>query len=70
VRPVSHRATDHHRAGSRGWRGCSRSAEGRRAHRIDIESAMRAFLSREEWRDADKLVGNPYPSSTALPQAT
>ena len=30
MRPVSHRATDHHRAGSRGWRGCSRSAEGRR----------------------------------------
>jgi hypothetical protein len=30
VRPGSHRATDHHRAGSRGWRGCSRSAEGRR----------------------------------------
>ena len=30
MRPVSHHATDHHRAGSRGWRGCSRSAEGRR----------------------------------------
>ena len=30
MRPGSHRATDHHRAGSWGWRGCSRSAEGRR----------------------------------------
>jgi hypothetical protein len=40
------------------------------AHRIDIESATRAFLSREDWRAAAKLAGNPYPSSATLPPAT
>lgn len=69
MRLVSYRAADDYRAGMRAGEVVV-DLKALAAHRIDIESAMRAFLSREEWRDADKLVGNPYPSSTALPQAT
>jgi hypothetical protein len=39
------------------------------AHRIHIESAMRAFLSSEDSRAAAKLAGNSYPLSATLPHS-
>jgi hypothetical protein len=66
---LSHCAADDHRAGSRAGEVVVDLQKTLAAHRIDIESAMRAFLSRQDWRDAAKLAGNPYPSSATLPHS-
>jgi hypothetical protein len=66
---LSHRAADDHRTGSRAGEVVVDLQKTLAAHRIDIESAMRAFLSRQDWRDAAKLAGNPYPSSATLPHS-
>jgi 2-keto-4-pentenoate hydratase/2-oxohepta-3-ene-1,7-dioic acid hydratase in catechol pathway len=67
MRLLSYRTADGYRAGLRAGDIIIDLQKALAAHGIDIQTGMRSFLSREDWRDAARLASNRYPPSITLP---